>query len=1234
MAKNFQFSTICNILFTPFQEPNFDHIKEPEARLKAQNALIPNKFRNLLGTDKPDEGLLERLKSFATQYDVDRALVSKLLGENFTYQPPHYQTKLAKIFDELNSEYGFFKDKSKLEDFIKCYKIVHYYFEVLQNSERINIEKIAEISYRIIGFFGENDKTTLETLDKFIAKELSSEEYAIETMGQYSLPNLEETLALSDWYKLRDQSGKLFLKHFHKAQEIQKANNNQVPKNKKQLEQISLKVDYPKYASDENFAKLSQNYKVPNYVFEAKLKMQKIGLLTVKTSDLLPNTHINIENEYHIMKLPAGDARGFILGYITNCCQSLFNASHQAVVDGMCKATNGFYVLVKAKSKDFDITKINWSTFEEDGHQILGQAYAWFSTAGNLVLDSWENLRPENHDKLIAQALPNFATKIIAESKGVISRVTIGLSGKTPADFKTTHSYAEYIGDGYFYGDATQQAELASSNRLLEKRAEIREKTRIKKQDHIISLAQANIILSFSPETLENMRTNYEFWSDISIIQEFCTDKDMLEIHQTLEELQKSNKKKYDIIINSPLLKQALLSKMISFKDMVELDISSLEFLNKPMITEAIKFVKCDLKTCIKNYLDQIEVLSSEAACMLYMLKNLTLQDIAGANKQETLKNIAKKIAEHFCDETELGYIDQLSEKKLSTITSKIFTGLYQQEKTTLNQMATVSDEVLDIITNEKFLQIIGLLCIKSDLTLNDFIMEGYDKLQTNIVKQIAKVFCKETNVDYIDTLPEEYISLLISEECVTLCILHNVKLAKLAKLSHEQISALFSSHVPLLLIHNYGATLTDFVDESTDQMKRNIAEYIAKWVCKERMSAKSLDIKLIEVLISPEAVQLYSNKSCKISELISLCETQASNLLRDLSYIPFIEALKAKVITIQNLIELVKLKDYDLFNAMLILITKQLTFKEFKQIFEQSDETRFDALFSVNVVNLVLNDKFTFAELRDLYSHNLKEFEQKIKLGNDWIWLMVKENAIDFNEIKTMFDSNITKFEALTSDVVRQTIEKQNITFEYLKNLYDTNPQEFARVTLSAEQELKLQSWHAQEIIKNGFATPEKLKDLLENHPEKFDILLSSFYQISDKIKNIDLIETLINEKEKFEKLTSWQVKELLDTNAVQPEYLVQLIDTDIQKFEAITAYPVSTIIKQGGGNFEYLENLYDTNREKFNNLAANWNCRIAIESYNLQFNVIESFYDHHTPEEFLYAISQTPPEIGLIGE
>jgi hypothetical protein len=103
---------------------------------------------------------------------------------------------------------------------------------------------------------------------------------------------------------------------------------------------------------------------------------------------------------------------------------------------------------------------------------------------------------------------------------------------------------------------------------------------------------------------------------------------------------------------------------------------------------------------------------------------------------------------------------------------------------------------------------------------------------------------------------------------------------------------------------------------------------------------------------------------------------------------------------------------------------------------------------------------------------------------------------------------------------------------------------------------------------------------------------------------------------------------------NAVQPEYLVQLMHTDIQKFEALTSCPVGTIIKQGGSNFEYLENLYETNREKFNNLAANWSCKNAIENYHFKFDVLESFYDTHTAVEFCDAINQNPQAIGLIGD
>ena len=119
MAKHLSFSTIYNVLFTPFQEPNFDHILDLTQRSKAQESVIPKKLKNLLGTNEPDEALLTRLKNFLSQYDADKALVSKLFGENFAFQQNNNQTKLIQIFSELNSEYAFFKDDSKLQDFIR-----------------------------------------------------------------------------------------------------------------------------------------------------------------------------------------------------------------------------------------------------------------------------------------------------------------------------------------------------------------------------------------------------------------------------------------------------------------------------------------------------------------------------------------------------------------------------------------------------------------------------------------------------------------------------------------------------------------------------------------------------------------------------------------------------------------------------------------------------------------------------------------------------------------------------------------------------------------------------------------------------------------------------------------------------------------------------------------------------------------------------------------------------------
>ncbi len=72
-------------------------------------------------------------------------------------------------------------------------------------------------------------------------------------------------------------------------------------------------------------------------------------------TDKLPNIAVSAysnDQKYHyrLTKLPKDDMHAYILGHITNCCQSIGQAGESTVVDGILSANSGFYVLLKASA--------------------------------------------------------------------------------------------------------------------------------------------------------------------------------------------------------------------------------------------------------------------------------------------------------------------------------------------------------------------------------------------------------------------------------------------------------------------------------------------------------------------------------------------------------------------------------------------------------------------------------------------------------------------------------------------------------------------------------------------------------------------------------------------------------------------------------------------------------------------------------------------------------------------
>jgi len=107
--------------------------------------------------------------------------------------------------------------------------------------------------------------------------------------------------------------------------------------------------------------------------------IQKLHVKLLATTDRMRGqctslpTNVKVSGSYTVRYLDKLDPRGWFLGDITNCCQTVGNVGSECAVAGMKDSDKGFLVV------------------EDDKGTIIAQSWTWVDTKGNLVLDSIES---------------------------------------------------------------------------------------------------------------------------------------------------------------------------------------------------------------------------------------------------------------------------------------------------------------------------------------------------------------------------------------------------------------------------------------------------------------------------------------------------------------------------------------------------------------------------------------------------------------------------------------------------------------------------------------------------------------------------------------------------------------------------------------------------------------------------------------------------------------------------
>ena len=578
---------------------------------------------------------IEQLKEFASNYPINEKLGKLLIGENFKSQDfSEFDKKVKDNFDKICLEHNFkFEDKD-FQQYLVCYKTSLITASLIENNN--NGEEISTRAFNMFLLFGDD----LQAAQQVLNGEYGESSTPFHDMLMGAIPNFKvnnEELDIDGWRKLvKSTKGvKKVVKAFSQAHELQK--DSKAPSNMDEfvsnqegiLNQSYGKLkDHPEF---KDFAAICKHYKISEYLFDKCLKLIEDRKVAPKVSDEIPDIVIDIGKEFpefkddpeiknkdgfYLVRLPAGDLRGLILGEITDCCQSVGGNSEFVSIDGTNLQTNGFYVLIKSKGKDFNPHKIDWDNFEKDGHKIQGQGYVWLShSKSTLTIDSWENLSSSSNNKMMGEVLKKFGEKIHSDNPS-IQRVTIGIGGKTPEEIRSfTSATSEGMFEGKQYGDSKNQVELYVDPDLLNKieqlekeldlpssilqevllsSVQIEEIRKLKEDGLLEDIAKDRIPLFLTPILMRAYRENKLDIIDLKALSndhfDLLTMESFLECYinekVTLTDLMHLTEKSEDI---------NFLKKLFNNKDVV------ISYINEIFTIEDFKDISEDLIYCLMN---------------------------------------------------------------------------------------------------------------------------------------------------------------------------------------------------------------------------------------------------------------------------------------------------------------------------------------------------------------------------------------------------------------------------------------------------------------------------------------------------------------------------------------------------------------------------------------------------------------------------------------------------------
>jgi ankyrin repeat protein len=406
--------------------------------------------------------------------------------------------------------------------------------------------EIGQCCFKLLSLFG----TRQQAMDYVTQYQNSAGRQPIHDLCLFSLPTAG-SWNTAHWAALALQYGPVITRYLHLAPAIETA-LSRLPKTLVEIQ--SVDIHYSREQENPELAVLFARYQIPEVAFNRVLDNY-----VPKQEDLMPALHVEGHNfqepRYYLTKLDKHDKRGFVLGAMTHCCQSMGFAGEVCAWYGMTSTYSGFYAIFK-RDKDKGIHRFQqllskaqqassvldflddkvteksqrskYRTWcEQQAHkrglsydhpeilrdlcndlqrslqqahegELIAQLWAWRNQT-SLVFDSWERLRTED-DRLCEPFLRAVAKQAIITYG--MEKVLIGKSGNTPLNLPFSASEpperpVDYIG----YRDSGKQL-LVASRELL--------------SQEVPSNACSSLIVKHSSvfTAPEDLQRKYQQWAD------------------------------------------------------------------------------------------------------------------------------------------------------------------------------------------------------------------------------------------------------------------------------------------------------------------------------------------------------------------------------------------------------------------------------------------------------------------------------------------------------------------------------------------------------------------------------------------------------------------------------------------------------------------------------------------------------------------------------------------------